>query len=161
MPDLDRPVRNGLIKLQFDSESKPDIELTRCDIMIASVQERRAIVLIEVEESKDGAPRKTVFGDTYGVWMASVVSLKKKRGINKLSNTTLWTVVFEPEESGKYKQYVFLQDCFPKLQRPIQKLLHGTVHVTSTEVARVKGGPESLSKTVISKMRRDLVELFA
>lgn len=154
---LDPPVRNGLIKLQPGENT---IELSRCDIMIVSVHERRAVLLIEVEESSGGAPPKTIFGDTYGVWMASAVALKEEWGSYRLSNTALWTIVFEPEKGGKDQQYKYLQDCFTTLREPFQKHLHDDVRVTSTEIVPVKDGPDSLSNIVISKMRQVLPELF-
>jgi hypothetical protein len=79
----------------------------------------------------------------------------------KIADTKLWIVVCEPEKGGKAEKYAALQEALEKLREPIQKVLHGTVQVTSTEIVRVRVDRDPLVQVVTNKLKRDLTHLFA
>jgi hypothetical protein len=132
--------------------------LSKCDIMIATNQPKKAVLLIEVEEGSRGTSPKTILGDVFNVWMAD--SIRCKGDSFGLDDTKLWVIVFEPKTGDKSEQYHGLQKNLDKLREPIQKNLHPYNQVTATEIVRVKVGQTSLIDTVLKKMKEELRGLF-
>jgi hypothetical protein len=117
----------------------------------------QAILLIEIEESARGTSPKTILGDVFNVWLATAIHCHKK--IYDLNGAKLWIVVFEPNDS-KSKQYQGLQFYLDKLREPVQTELHGIVRIATTEIISVRNGQGSLVNAVISKMKRELPDIF-